>query len=154
MCKIFSPLLISNNFIERGLTEGYDISPMKLQKLLYFFYRDYLYATGEPLFSERFETWQYGPVLSPVYHAFKNYRSRSISAYHSDSDGNAFKINEANNHNFARTLYLVWEKYKAFTGIELSQMTHQQGTAWRKAWDNDWVFLDENDIKAEAKLEI
>ena len=154
MCKIFNPLLIANNFIERGITEGYDISPMKLQKLMYFLYRDYLNTTGDPLFSERFETWQYGPVLSQVYHAFKGYGASSIKKYYIDSDGNALKVNEGNNPEFARILDRVWERYKNYNGIQLSELTHKNHTAWYKAWNNDLIFLTDEDIGAEAEDEV
>jgi len=153
MCKIFDPLLASNNFIERAKNDKIDISPMKLQKLLYFLYRDYLHQTGDPLFSDRFETWQYGPVLSCVYHAFRNYGSNSISDFYVDSEGKARKIHDAVNDVFARTLNTVWDKYKPFSGMELSRMTHEPHTAWYKSWMNDDVFLLDDDIKAEANYE-
>ena len=57
-------LNISNNLLQRAFTDKISISPMKLQKLLYFTYKHYLKSTnGIPLFAERFEVWKYGPVL-------------------------------------------------------------------------------------------
>lgn len=151
MCKIFDPLNAANNFIERGDKENIPISPMKLQKLLYFLYRDYLCNTGNPLFSERFETWQYGPVLSCVYHAFKHYGARSISDYYVDSDGKAQKINDSVDNDFTRVLNGVWETYKQYTGIELSNLTHNPDTAWTKAWHSDEIFLSDDYILMEGE---
>ena len=51
------PLIISNNILSIAYKENIKITPMKLQKLLYFVYRDYLKETNEPLFSERLEVW-------------------------------------------------------------------------------------------------
>jgi len=150
MCKIFDPLNAANNFIERSINENIAISPMKLQKLLYFLYREYMRRTDNPLFSERFETWQYGPVLSRVYHAFKNYGSQSISDYYTDSNGNTQKITDTTDNDFARALNDVWREYKAFTGIELSKLTHEPHTAWAKAWNSYNVFLNDDDIRSEA----
>ena len=36
------PLIVSNNFLELGQRENIDITPMKLQKLIYFLYREFL----------------------------------------------------------------------------------------------------------------
>lgn len=42
------------------------IDEMKLHKLLYFAQRESLAITGEPLFSETFEGWKFGPVSTDV----------------------------------------------------------------------------------------
>ncbi|WP_036612765.1 Panacea domain-containing protein [Oribacterium sp. P6A1] len=45
---------------------GEAIDEMKLHKLLYLSQRESLAITGEPLFSEAFEGWKYGPVCVSV----------------------------------------------------------------------------------------
>lgn len=150
MCKLYDPFHVANNFIEKGIMNARKISPMKLQKLLYFLYRDYLKLTGDPLFSERFEAWKYGPVLSSIYQEFKNYRDRDIKNYYLDEEGKAFKINEGSNEAFKKILNDVWETYGNYTGIELSNLTHQPETAWHKAWINNSCFLSDEDIKNEG----
>ena len=45
---------------------GANIDEMKLHKLLYFSQRESLIQLGEPLFSEEFRAWKYGPVLVRV----------------------------------------------------------------------------------------
>lgn len=39
---------------------------MKLHKLLYLTQRESLAVTGEPMFTEKFEGWKYGPVCREV----------------------------------------------------------------------------------------
>ena len=143
------PLIVSNNFLELGQRENIDITPMKLQKLLYFLYREFLKSTKEALFSDRFEAWKYGPVLSEVYYEFSHYRDKKISKFYQNSDGKYLKFNEDANEQFAIALHKVWNKYKYNSGIELSKITHRSGTAWRKAWENNMKFLDDKDIMAE-----
>ncbi len=51
----------------RGLqseaSEAFDVTPLKLQKLLYYCQGYALALTGKPLFPEPVEAWRYGPVV-------------------------------------------------------------------------------------------
>lgn len=60
-------LAIANYFIE--LTKNYDnlVSPMKLQKLVYFAHGWCLAHADKPLINEKVEAWQYRPVVSSLY---------------------------------------------------------------------------------------
>ena len=51
--------------------QGYSISNLKLQKILYFVQAEFLVNTGKPCFSEEIEAWDFGPVVPEVYHEFK-----------------------------------------------------------------------------------
>lgn len=48
------------------------IDEMKLHKLLYFTQREAIVQTGEPMFSERFVAWKYGPVMEKIRTLYKN----------------------------------------------------------------------------------
>lgn len=143
------PLIISNNILNLANKDGIPITPMKLQKLLYFLYREYLKKTNEPLFSERFETWKYGPVISSVYSEFCHYRDKPIKEFYKDNKGASYKLNEERNPEFKEVLLLVWDKYKCYNGIDLSKITHREGSAWYKAWNNNFSYLDDKDIITE-----
>ena len=118
---------------------------MKLQRLLYFIYRDYLIKTGQPLFSERFEAWKYGPALSSVHAVFGYYKNNPITQYYKP----LYRINEKTNPDFAYILYSVWNTYKFHNGMELSKLTQKPETEWYKAWVNHKTFLEDNDIRNE-----
>lgn len=45
---------------------------VKLQKILYYIYCDFL-KKGIPLFEDKIEKWQYGPVVPSVYNSFRSY---------------------------------------------------------------------------------
>ena len=45
-----NPLFVANNLLNLAFKEKSPVTPMKLQKLLYFIYRDYLQKTKESLF--------------------------------------------------------------------------------------------------------
>jgi uncharacterized phage-associated protein len=142
-------LYISNNFLERSFAEKKEITPMKLQKLLYFTYKHYLQKTREPLFSERFETWRYGPVLSNVYDYFKSYRAKAIDDYYIDKDGKAKKISDPPGSPLVQAINYVWKHYSDCSGTYLSQLTHLPDSAWSKAKEANSALISDNDIIRE-----
>ena len=54
------------------------VSNLKLQKLCYYAQGFCLAERGSPLFAERLERWQHGPVVRGLYHAFKQYDHNPI----------------------------------------------------------------------------
>jgi uncharacterized phage-associated protein len=143
---------LANNIIRRSLDEKIEVTPMKLQKLLYFIYKKHLQKTGKPLFAESFLAWKYGPVIQSVYDEFKAFGSTRITKFARDSFGDVYLINENENLQLACILNDVWTKYKGFNGIQLSIMTHQPGTAWDKSVKNETFILKDEDIKNEQEL--
>jgi len=61
---------VANYFLDLGLRESIPITPLKLQKLVYFAHGWYLGFTGEPLLNEGIQAWEYGPVIPSLYHDF------------------------------------------------------------------------------------
>jgi uncharacterized phage-associated protein len=147
--KMYNLFYIVNNILDKGMAEGIDITPMKLQKLLYLIYRAYLKKFGKPLFSERFEAWRFGPVLDSVYHEFKSYRDRPIKSFYKEDTGEIFIVNESNCSDFREVFNTIWSQYKDITPVKLSAMTHQDGGAWDKSVKNKTYILSDDDIKSE-----
>ena len=77
--RVETTLLVANSALDKAFSEGYKITHMKLQKIIYLTHKKYLETTGKPLFNEFFEVWTWGLVLPSVYQAFKHYRSLDIS---------------------------------------------------------------------------
>lgn len=59
-------LNIANAILYKGFSEGVDLTPMKLQRLLYLTYKEFYKRTNTLLFDEKFEVWKYGPVVRSV----------------------------------------------------------------------------------------
>src|SRR5947209_5672014 len=74
----FPAKAVANEFLSVAQQEGRGISPLKLQKLIYFANGWHLALRNDPLVNERFEAWQYGPVLRDLYLEFKLYGSKPI----------------------------------------------------------------------------
>lgn len=145
-----SPMHVANNLLLRGQSEKVDITPLKLQKLIYFLYKDYLKKTGEPLFSEQFETWTFGPVVPSIYAEFSSYGKKPIRTFARDSRGKSFMVTESGT--FGMSLDKVWGIYGRLSGETLSRLTHKEGTAWSKAKDRKSNYLTIEDIKNEEEL--
>lgn len=112
------------------------ISPMKLQKLMYFVHGWHLAVHARPAVDEGFHAWTYGPVNEETYHAFKRYRLRSILqlATESDSNGDEISYIVADQESaFYEVLNMVIDKYGHLSALQLSAMTHSDGSPWHQA---------------------
>ena len=108
----FSSTVICNNVLKRAKSENIKVTPMKLQKLLYFVSCEYVKATGTELLSEHFEVWQFGPVLPSVYNEFKSFHSSPITTFAKDANGESFLYDENNAPNLKRSMDLIWNAFK------------------------------------------
>jgi len=147
-----NPLFISNNLLHLSFNENISITPMKLQRLLYFIYRNYLIETNQSLFSERFEAWNDGPTLSNIHANFHQYYNNPITHYYKSNDEIIYQVSEKENLYFSKILYSIWNTYKFQNEIVLSKLIQRQGTAWYKAWINNRIFLEDEDIRKERYL--
>ena len=134
---------IAKFFIECAESEGRnDMSPLKIQKLVYFAHGMYLAMTGgKPLIEEDVYAWIYGPVIKPLYRELKIWGSKTVQ---SDFFDDAKKVSE--NKEIADFLKNIWELLKKYTAVQLSMMTHEKNGPWDK------VFI-ENHGSNEGKIE-
>ena len=72
---------VANYFIDLANAKKIQITPMKLQKLIYFAHGWHLAIIGEPLIDECVQAWSYGPVIDSIYHEFKEYGSGPIKRH-------------------------------------------------------------------------
>lgn len=98
---------------------GKVIDEMKLHKLLYLSQRESLAITLEPMFSEEFEGWKYGPVCREVRHCFTE-------------DGMfADDIKDISIEN-AYIVKNVILQYGGYESWKLSELSHKE-LSWRNA---------------------
>lgn len=67
--------VVNNNPEMKGL-----LTPIKLQKILYYVYVNCLVNRNEKLFEQPIEKWKFGPVVSYVYHSFKMFGTGHIDS--------------------------------------------------------------------------
>ena len=135
----YSSLAVANTFIDIAKKEDKLLTPMKLQKLVYFAHGWYLALEEKPLIHEQVEAWKYGPVIPTIYHEFKVYGTNGIKkqAYESQLDESFNIITTKPIVEDKETLEFldkIWDTYGHFSGIQLSNATHEPDTPWSKTW--------------------
>lgn len=132
--KLYSPAQIANFFIEKSLHDKDQsglFTPMKLQKLVYFAHGWNLGIHKQPLINEAVQAWDYGPVILTLYDQTKHYGNNKITKPISAPSVTLDQETE-------KLLNVVWDSYKKFTGIQLSNLTHELGTPWRNKYDEEF----------------
>lgn len=148
-----SPTIVCNNILRRAFLEKESVSPMKLQKLLYFIACEYQKRKGVPLFSEVFEVWKYGPVLRSVYDEFKSFGKNSITAYAQDAEGISYIVDEATAPILRNAIDRIWDTFKSWDAIPLSNITHRDGSAWSIAYDNHQTVISNEQMGEDVTYE-
>ncbi|MEY9717907.1 putative phage-associated protein [Sinorhizobium fredii] len=127
---------IANAILNKAAEDGSKITHLKLQKLLYYVCGYYLAATGKPLIDHTFEAWEYGPVVPDIYHEFKGYGGRPISSPATEYDWEDEDFLPVpiptDDARLNRVLDFVWRTYGKYSGAQLSDMTHRDGSPWDK----------------------
>lgn len=135
---LHSPKSIANYFIDLANANGEALSPMKLQKLVYYAVGWFAGHTGKPLVDEAVEAWQYGPVFPSLYHEFKCFGAGPISTKAHDVHEGFVRQEVAipADPHIRQFLDNIWSSYGKFTGIALSEMTHASDSPWDLTWRN------------------
>jgi uncharacterized phage-associated protein len=140
----YSALAIANYFLDLAYRDGETITAMKIQKLVYYAHGWSLAATGQPLIDEAIEAWTYGPVIPSLYHEFKRFGSGPITG-----KATTVELISPSSRSLrlvtpvvcdAETMELldtVWEAYGDFSGIQLSNLTHQPGSPWSVVYEKN-----------------
>jgi uncharacterized phage-associated protein len=128
----YSPLAVANYFIERAASEGEILDHLKLQKLVYIAHGWHLAISGKPLLNTPVQAWAYGPVLPELYQKLKVYGNAPVGSVIVDRSGFDIDVPEVpdEDSDTVDLLSRVWRAYKRFTGVQLSNFTHEPGTPW------------------------
>jgi uncharacterized phage-associated protein len=102
------------------IDEGDGMTHLKLQKLLYYCQGFSIALLGRPLFENKIEAWQHGPVVVDVYHEFKQYENGIIlppCAY-----GDVSKLTKEEK----AMIDDVYEVYGGYSASRLRNLTHSE----------------------------
>lgn len=138
---------IATEFIQLAQAQNKKLTPMQLQKLVYFAYGWYLAITGERLINERVGAWQWGPVFPSLYSAFREYGSDPIDDVPGELvfEGTKLKVkkfplisDDPKRDEMARSIIRrVWEIYGNYSASALSGMTHEPNSPWAQTTGKD-----------------
>ncbi|MDY7095195.1 MAG: DUF4065 domain-containing protein [Acidobacteriota bacterium] len=132
----YPSLAIANYFIDRGASEKDFMDPLRIQKLVYIAHGWYLAVYGEPLLKEKVQAWKYGPVIPSLYRNFKVYGNGPILDPALDLESFDVTIPQVPEDDTKARAVLdrVWELYRPYSGVRLSNLTHQPDTPWHAIW--------------------
>lgn len=118
---------VADKLIRLAQQDEIPVTPMQVQKLAYFCHAWTLGLEKGPLFQDAVESWQYGPVIRSVYHALKHYGSAPVRDP-LRAEPVKFSSEEIGIING------VWRKYREIDGLQLSRLTHAEGTPWHQTF--------------------
>ena len=106
-----------------------EITPLALQKILYFIQGIYMAMFGKPLYEEDCMAWTHGPVYEDVYNLFKDFKYNPI-------DDNRFAIFkdrfEELDEQERKVIDLVINTFGKYSGKALESITHEE-LPWKNA---------------------
>ena len=145
----YSAASVANKFLELSFRDNKPVTPMKIQKLLYIAHGYSLVELSKPMLNEVFEAWQFGPVLSTLYHECKNYRSAPISKMLRDIDPITGKETSAAPPDDAEVIDIisfVWDQFKDVSATVLSDWTHDKNGPWYSVTKGGTEILRHQDV--------
>lgn len=136
---------IANFLLAEFDANRFDISNLKLNKILFFVHGIFLARNSCPLIKNHFEAWEHGPVIRTVYHEFKKFHEQPITVF-------AEHLNYASGRNevigfedlptHTRTFITkVAGYFMPFSAWQLRDMTHESDSPWSR------VFLSNPDSR-------
>ena len=121
---------VANEMIEKGIEDGTPLTPLQIIKLTYLCQAWMLAMFDRPIFRQRVEAWEYGPVVADVYHGVKVNGRRPVEKpipvkKQEFDDDEKHILNE------------IYRVYGDWTGGSLSRLTHRPGSPWYRTKQED-----------------
>ena len=130
---------VANEFLRKAQESGRTLTNMQLQKLVYIAHGYTLAILHYSLIKQSVEALRYGPVISDLYHALRQYGAGVVRE----------PINRISRETISETdqalIASVLNAYGRFSGTQLSTMTHREGTPWHEVF-NPHAFFNNDQI--------
>lgn len=123
-----TPSDVAKYFLYRATKDGELVSPLKMQKLVYYAYSWTLVKNKEKLFDENIEAWPSGPVAPSLYRELKGYGSAPIDEKYLGIKSQAERraLFSKFPKKIRNTIDEVYEEYMTKTAFELVTLTHSE----------------------------
>lgn len=138
---MYDVLDICRYVINYSNKKDYEISNLKLQKLLYFI-QAYFLINNKLCFNEKIEAWDVGPIVPIAYNEYKQYGNTHIwsSDYYMDfNPSDPWKIKRIKfdeniiNEIDKKLINKVIDKFADYTSTDLADIIYKQ-TPWKKIY--------------------
>lgn len=123
------PRAIANEFLK--LAGNRPVNQMWLQKLVYMAHGWNLAINNTPLVAGRIEAWDGGPVMRKIWDQMRDLGRNANGLFGRASD-EPYEAPLSSDEK--AVVESVWRRYGGYTGRELSDMTHEEGTPWSNAY--------------------
>ncbi|MET1754916.1 type II toxin-antitoxin system antitoxin SocA domain-containing protein [Novosphingobium sp. RD2P27] len=124
---------LANLLLDWSDQEKIQVTPMKLQKMLYFCHADYLCTFKRPLIRQQFEAWDFGPVEPSVFAEFRESSKSPIvgrAMQFSPTLGRRILATIDLNPDDLEILRPFFDFYKHSSATKLSDMSHDRTGPW------------------------
>ena len=125
---------ICNLILSRFDAHLFNLTNLRLNKLLYFIHGHSLIDRESGLVRNHFEAWQYGPVVRVVYDAFKPFNERAITSPATFLDYSTGRTTTIPFDDIiprdASFIVDVCKTYASYTTGKLVALSHQERGAW------------------------
>lgn len=117
---------IARYFLHRSMIDGDLITPLKMQKIVYYAYVWTLIKNNKKLFDDKIEAWPNGPVVVNLYHSLKKYNCRPIDIEFVGKSKDIYTILKKLPNNIKKTIDEVYDQYIIKSAFELVSLTHNE----------------------------
>ncbi len=118
---------IANEFIQRALEAGRYLTPMQVQKLVYFAHARMLALHGTALVRQEFQAWPHGPAVPALYDSLRHYRGGRVLEVISMVEQKCLSTRERDIVDWA------FDRYSPLSAWVLSELSHAPGGPWARS---------------------
>lgn len=131
----YSAVSVANSIIKLAKEKGInDLTPMKIQKLMYFAQFFYLKNFEDGiLIDDNFVRWRFGPVIPSLYYQLRSYGSKPVHDYirqlSPDYEAIVYMMSKKDSTSWD-FLDQVFDKFGHLDVISLSALIHRKNSSW------------------------
>ncbi|ORF36989.1 Panacea domain-containing protein [Snodgrassella alvi] len=144
----YSAVSVANSIIKLAKDKGInDLTPMKIQKLMYFAQFFYLknFEDGV-LIDDNFVRWRFGPVIPSLYYQLRSYGSGAFRNYiRILTPKDEAIVYMMSDDDFISWYFLneVFDKFGHLDVISLSVLTHRRDSSWSASAIDTVITIDD-----------
>ena len=139
---------LCNIIIDKSIKEDLPLNLMKLQRIMYLIACLYQRRHRKILYTERFQPWNYGPVLGTLNDKFDCLNGKDISVYSTNAKGEIVVPALDEMPELKDVVDMIWTNAKSMTGVQLSRLIIASGknSAWERAMVDHRPFISNIDM--------
>jgi uncharacterized phage-associated protein len=141
---------VANYILRKFFEDNIEITPLKLQKIVYITYGWFLVIAKKRLFDEPILAWKLGPVIPSIYYFYKGkdrIKNKEYIFINEDYNQESTEINfpfpdfevfpDKLYSHFSATANMVYRSYKNKSATELVSILHKAGSPWDKVYNRN-----------------